>query len=312
MKFFNFINFSGEGVFSINRSGKPTNRLFITEHLRGGTSIRAIEVEIKQATHKTSYINAEYANIHTHGGIIEGGDIKVKHLKGGKIIANTATVDFLENGIIEADYIYIKRLGSRNLLTATDIIEIDKVDGVKNTITVNPIFDMEKLDKLSELYEKVMFYKRESVSTQKMAYAKRLDMESRVLEAQKCRAKIKSAEDSGEVPEDHLMVAVKEFDLLSRDYRRLVSTIETLKEHMDVAATEFRAYLWESGFVPSQKIVCRSPWRENNKIIFNLPKHNLSYNPSKGEDAHELYLWHNSGLLLEANGEFDIKINKKE
>jgi hypothetical protein len=302
---------SGEKeVLSANRNEQPANRLFITKHMKG--SIRAIQVEVKKSTHKTSYINAECANIHTHEGVIEGGDIRVKHLKGGKIVANTAVVDFVEDGIIEANYIHIKRLGSRNLLMATDNIEIDKVDGVKNTITINPIFDTEKLDKISDLYERVMFYKRESASTQKMAEAKRLDMEGRSLNAQKCRAEIKAIRDSGKLPESQLMVTVREFDIISRDYQRLVSMIETLKAHTDIAAEEFKACMRWSGFSLPQRVICNSPWRENSKIIFNLPKYNLSYNPSKGEDARELYLWYNSALSLEANGEFDIKINKKE
>jgi hypothetical protein len=61
-------------------------------------------LRLKKTTHKTSCINAEYADIYTHHGIIKSGDVKVKYLKGGKICANIVNVDFMENGIIETNY----------------------------------------------------------------------------------------------------------------------------------------------------------------------------------------------------------------
>jgi hypothetical protein len=294
-----------------NSSEIPSEKSIITEHLKSGTNIKTLHVEVKKSTHKTSYINAEFADINTHKGVIEGGDIHIKQLKGGKVIANTISVDFMENGTIEANYIHVKRLGSKNSLTATDVIEIESVEGIKNTFNINPIFDMEKFGVLSALYEKIMFYKKEFVSTTKILEKKRLEVEDLLLNAQLSRAKMKMIRESGAIPDAALIVKVREFDILSRDYQKLINMSESLKAHTDIAVEEFRAHMGWSGFSRHERVICGSSWRENNKIIFTLPKYNLSYNPLKGEDANEIYLWYNSELLLDAKGEFEIKINKK-
>jgi hypothetical protein len=306
LKFLNIINFGGEKSLS-----KNSERYFAAVHLKSGESIQALQVEIKKTTHKTSYINAEHADIHTHQGIIEGGDIKVRHLKGGTIRANTVSVDFMENGVIEANHIYVKSLGSKNSLMASDIIEIDNVESTKNSITIKPLFDMEKLDKLSALYEKIIFYKKEHISTLKMLEKKRFEMENQILDAQVCRAKIKFLRDNGTIPNTELMVKVREFDILGREYQKLINMTDSLREHIDIAVEEFKTHIEWNGFLRHERVICNCAWKENNKIIFTLPKYNLSYNPSNGEYAHEIYLWYNAELLLDASGEFEIKINKK-
>ncbi|MDR2081402.1 MAG: hypothetical protein LBP54_05895 [Campylobacteraceae bacterium] len=305
MKFFNIINFGDKKGLS-----ESSEKYFTAAYLKSGESVQSLQVEIKK-THKNSHVNAEYADIQTHQGVIEGGDIKVKHLKGGTIRANTVSVDFMENGVIEANHIHVKSLGSKNFLTAGDIIEIDNVEGKKNTIMIKPLFDMEKFDKLSTLYEKIIFYKKEYVSALQMLEKKRFEVESQILDTQLYRAKIKFSRDSGVMPNTELMVKVREFDILSREYQKLINMTDNLREHTDIAVEEFKAHMEWGGFLRHEKVVCDSAWKENNKVIFTLPKYNLSYNPSNGEYAHEIYLWYNSDLLLDASGEFEIKINKK-
>ncbi|MDR0666705.1 MAG: hypothetical protein LBF71_04750 [Campylobacteraceae bacterium] len=305
MKFFNIINFE-------SRKSENSEKYFMSAHLKSGESVQALQVEIKKTTHKTSHVNAEYANIHTHQGVVEGGDIKIKYLKGGRVHADTVSVDFAENGIIEANHIYIKKLGSRNKLTAADIIEIDKAEGAKNTITVKPIFDEERYAAVSTLYEKIMFYKKELEKTQKMAHMKRLEVENSLLDVQNCRAKIKLSRAEGKLPDSELLVKVREFDILSKSYRQLTNMIESLQTHIDIAAAEFKTCMEEGGFSYQQKVICNSFWKSGNKITFVLPKYDLSYYPLNNEYAAEIYLWYNCELLLDAKGEFEIKINKKE
>jgi hypothetical protein len=218
----------------------------------------------------------------------------------------------MEDGVIEANHIHIKRLGSRNMLTATDVIEIDEVDGTKNSIAIKPFFDMEKYDAISALYEKIMFYKKELKETQEMAHAKCLEVENRLSEVQDCREKIKLIRDKGEIPESELLVKVREFDILSKSYRQLTDMIESLQTHIDIAAAEFKLRMEEGGFSYPQKVICNSVWTDGNKIAFALPKYEISYYPLNNEHACEIYLWYNSELLLDAKGEFEIKINKKE
>ncbi|MDR2099295.1 MAG: hypothetical protein LBP40_00525 [Campylobacteraceae bacterium] len=304
MKFINAITFGSKKSFNYNSAN-----YFTASHLKSGESISALQVEIKKTTHKTSRINAECADIHTHQGVIEGGDITIKYLKGGKISANIVGVDFAEEGVVEANYVHIKKLGSENTLVGTDIIEIDAIEGSQNSITLKPLFDMEKYNVVSALYEKIMFYKKELEKTQKMALIKHLEIENRFLEAQESRAKIKSIRAKREIPESRLLMIVKEFDMLSRSYQQLINVIDGLKTHIDIAVAEFKSYMEEGGFVYPQRVICNSTWKSGNKITFSLPKCDLTYHPLNDENASEIYLWYNCGLSLDANGEFEIKTN---
>ncbi|MDR2635214.1 MAG: hypothetical protein LBC08_00110 [Campylobacteraceae bacterium] len=312
MSFFDIIGFGKNSSCGADEGEVFDRKLFAAKHIKSGVNLKTLHVEVKKSTHKKSYINAESADIHTHKGVIEGGDVNIKRLVGGKVIADTIVVDFMENGTIEGNYIHIKKLGSGNSITSSGIVEIDSIEGEKNTITIKPLFDIEKYNILSVLYEKIMFYKKEFESTSKILEEKRLEVESQISNAKVCRAKINLSKEDGIIPDTNLMVEAREFDILSREYQKLVNMTESLREHMDVVIEEFKAYIKWSGFSCDEKVICDSSWTANNKISFVLPKHNLSYNPSKGENAHEIYLWYNCELLLDAQGEFRVKINNKE
>jgi hypothetical protein len=285
-------------------------QLILDKNIKSGEQIKAIHVEVKKSTHKTSYINAEQVRVNEHCGVIEGGDVEIQHLKGGRIIADTVKIDFLESGEVQANHIYINRLGSKSVLVANDTIEINKVEGSKNKIVIKPLIDVDYFNKLSKLYDKIVLFKKEFEEITSSLKGKHTDIESQISRIQQSRAEIAQVRKSGEMPNADMLVSVKEFDIFQREYGKLLDVLHHLEENIKNDEREFTELC--GNFFFSGKVVSNSLWEENNDIIFYLPKYELEYTTSKNENAHEIHLRYNAYRANTTDNEFEIEIKKKE
>ncbi len=119
------------------------------------TKVRANDLSIGQQTHRSSHLEAvEHAQIHLHRGNLK---------------AKTATIDILENGTIQADDVYVKKmlggeiiakrviveeLTSNATVIASELIEIHAISGEHNQLTINP-------KKIETFYEAIESLKQE-------------------------------------------------------------------------------------------------------------------------------------------------------
>ncbi|MDR3345593.1 MAG: hypothetical protein LBS73_00300 [Campylobacteraceae bacterium] len=310
MKIFQKIKTDDERTLKKVDENVIDKRLVFDKDIGSGEQIKAIHVEAKKSTHKTSYINAEYVSVKQHAGFIEGGDVEIGHLKGGKIVADTLRIDFLESGEVEANHIYINRLGSKSVLVAYDTVEIGKVEGSKNKIIIKPLIDVDYFDKLSKLYDKIMLFKKEFKEINSTLGIKQVDIESQISRIQRSRAEIAQVRKSGEMPNADTLVSIKEFDIFKREYTKLLDVLHHLEENIKNDECEFLELC--NDFFFGGKVVSNSLWKENNDIIFYLPKYELEYTTSKNENAHEIYLRYNTCRTSKTDNEFEIEIKKRE
>ncbi|MDR1285787.1 MAG: hypothetical protein LBJ88_06275 [Campylobacteraceae bacterium] len=272
---------NGEGEAAVEIS-----KLIIDKRVGKG-EIKALHVEA-DSTHKKSYITAEQVYVNEHCGVIEGGDVEIKHIKGGKVVGNTVKVDFLENGEVTANYIYINNLGTGNKIISTNTIEINNVKGTKNSLVIKPPVDDYILSKISNLYDRVDLFKKEFAKTNSQLERKLKELEEQKRKVQEHREHIEKMRQSGDIPHVDLLVGVKEFNMNTKEYDTLIDVIKGLEQYIKEDEDEFLKL--ENDIIINGKIISNSIWRENNQILFILPKYDLEYYTKKDDNIGEIYL----------------------
>jgi hypothetical protein len=287
-----------------NEIGAEFSKRLIIDEKVGKGEIKALHVEVKKSTHKKSYINAEQVHVNEHYGIIEGGDVEINYLKGGKVIANTVKVDLLEEGEITANYVYINNLGSKNKIISTGVIEINNIKGTKNTLVIKPAIDDSVLNKLSSLYDRMNLFKREFAKTNSQLERKLKEIEQQKRNAQDYMAEIDRIRQNNDIPHMDLLIGVKEFNMNTREYDMLIDTIKGLEQYIKEDEDEFLKL--QNDITINGKIVSGSPWRENNQILFILPKYDLEYYTRRYENIGEMY------LKYSGNNRFELETKIRE
>ncbi|MDR1555104.1 MAG: hypothetical protein LBS39_03645 [Campylobacteraceae bacterium] len=265
--------------------------------------IKALHVEA-DSTHKKSCITAEQIYVNEHYGEIIGGDVEIKYIKGGKVVANTVKVGYLKDAEITANYVNIDNLGSNNKIISTNTIEINNIQGVKNTLVIKPPIDENTLEELSSLYDRVALFKAEFDKTNTQLERKLKEVEKQREKAQKYKLEIEKTRQNGDIPHVDLLISIKEFNMNIREYDTLIKTIKGLERYIQEDEEEFSKL--QNNIILNGKIIINSSCKENNDILFVLPKYDLGYKLVKNDNISEIY------LKYSGNKEFQLEIKERE
>ncbi|MDR0579655.1 MAG: hypothetical protein LBG21_03530 [Campylobacteraceae bacterium] len=270
----------------------------------GKDDIKALHVEVKKSTHKKSCITAEQVCVNEHYGEIIGGDVEINYLKGGKVTANTAIIDTLQSGNVTANYVHINNLGSNNKIVSTNTIEINKIEGRKNTLVVKPSIDKNVLNKLSSLYDRVALFKRELSKISNQLDSKLKEIEGQKRDVQQHKVEIEKTRQNGDIPGIDLLMSVKGFNMNIKEYDTLIDAIKGLEKYIKEDEDEFSKL--QDDIILNGKIIIHSSCKENNNILFVLPEYDLQYNIIKNDNINEVYLKYNG------SDKFHIEIKRRE
>jgi hypothetical protein len=270
----------------------------------GKGEIKALHVEVKKSTHKKSCITAEQVHVNEHYGEIVGGDVEINCLKGGKVAANTVKVNSLYDGKVTANYVYINELGSNNRIVSTNTIEINSIKGTKNSLVIKPSIDDNTLNRLSNLYDRVALFKKELDKTNSQLESKLKEIEEQKRDVQESTNEIEKMKKDGDIPNIDLLIGIKKFNMNTKEYDTLINMIKGLEQYIKEDKEEFLKL--ESDIVLNGKIIGNSLWKENNQILFILPKYDLEYYTKKDDNIGEIY------LKYSGNGKFQLEIKRLE
>ncbi|MDR2342674.1 MAG: hypothetical protein LBD84_06515 [Campylobacteraceae bacterium] len=288
---------------SIKLTSGISKYLLIDENV-GKEDIKALHVEVKKSTHKKSCITAEQVCVNEHCGEIIGGDVEINYLKGGKVTANTVTIGTLQSGDVKANYVHINNLGSNNKILSTNIIEVNRIEGIKNTLVIKPSIDENVLNKISNLYDRVALFKRELGKISSQLDSKLKEIEGQKKDVQEHKSKIEKTRQNGDIPGVDLLMSVKEFNMNIREYDTLIDAIKGLEKYIKEDEDEFSKL--QDDIILNGKIIINSFCKENNNILFILPKYDLRYNIIKNDNIREIY------LKYSGSDKFHLEIKRRE
>jgi hypothetical protein len=293
---------SSSGVDAIGPGVEiDTKEICVAGHVANSAVIKAVDVEVKGQTHKTSKIESKKAKIHLHKGFVEADEVDISILEGGVVVGDIVRVDQISGGEITAREVYIKKVLSNSTIRASHVIEMDELEGNGNNFIIDTRAQRgyeEKLNGLEKELSDVEFKIKSLPKELKSLKAKIVNEKEVIEEINKNIAELKKFGKSAPASmilkvKDH-QKRIKKFNSLAKELKDVKIKREELKEELsDLSLSILEA-----------KVINNSSWREFNEVKFRLiePPLEVSFLPKEGEVIELLTL--ESG---QEEGEFHIK-----
>lgn len=276
-----------------------THELNVEGNIASGAKIKAEILVVGGQTHKTSVIHADKATIAVHRGSLSGGELEVTRLEGGRIVGDTVKVKQAIGGEIIASVVLIDELASNVTITASNKIEIQKLQGGNNKFIIDP-----KATPQFEKEIKTINAKIKAIESSLRGVPKMLEERKNLIKKSKnpiemVKNKIIELKKDGKTPPSAFFVKIKEFQNIINNYNN------DLKEYKDKKSQqeEFKNELSQiQSKIFEAKIINHSSWSEYNEIKFRLisPVLELSYTTKAHEVIREF------SLREDEQGEFKI------
>ena len=277
-----------------------TSEIKIMGNVANGAEILANKVEIEGQTHQTAKIVAKEIKINLHKGYAEGDEVVVDILEGGKIVGDIVRVKQLFGGEIEAKEVYIEKVLSNALVTASHHIEIDEIEGTGNVFTIDARVQRDYHEKneaytaqLSELEIDV-----KKISKEVKKYREKIQHETQNIE--EINAKVKELKASKVKPPAALVLKLQDHQVRIKKHNSLVKELKDVK----IQKTTLQEQLSElNASVYEAKVINKSAWKEFNEVKYKLldPPIEVSFLAKEGDIMETLTLNSND------DGEFQIK-----
>ena len=229
-------------------------------------NVKATDLSVGEQTHRNAKLEAvENAKIHLHRGNLK---------------AKTAEIEILENGIVQADDVYVKKmlggeiighnvvveeLTSNTTVIASESIEVYAITGDHNELIIDPHKIESYHEKVEALKEQIKT-KTKELKELKGKYVKELkEHNSEIDRIKKFKKRILDATKAGKTPLKADVLRIKQYKL---DTQKLQDESENLKLHDEqLASLKFELdKLYEADLHGVVK--CRSRYNGHTKVTF--------------------------------------------
>lgn len=236
---------------------------------------------INGQTHKTSCVRAEELSINVHKGEAYGKKVHITRLEQGNVVANSVEIAQAIGGNIKAKEVSIDLLGSHVNVTASQTIEIKKMQGSENRFIIDPLAvelideDMsEKEQELALIDERLKVLTREIEKYKKVLQTN----ESSFLEVKK---KLIHYKKNNIAMPDAFVKSFKQYQKLQQHLVELKSEEDDKKanrEKINIAIHTIQNNIY------SARVINRDRWVGYNEIRFKLidPPMDIVYAPREG------------------------------
>lgn len=250
-------------------------KLDVSGTIGSNAKIQACELTIGAQTHKKSEISVtEVANIHLHRGNLKAREANIDVLETGRIEADTANIKQMVGGEVIARVVIVDVLYSNARITASEKIEIHKIDGDGNNLIIDPhsidayhrkieALEAEVRDKTSRLQiDGKEFTARQISFRDKNARIKQI--QQRVLETQK----------SGAAPMKADMIRLQQYKADAEALKTIADELQTREGDLHRVKAELEK-LYDADL--HAVVTHHGVHNGHNRIIFIDPKTHQEY-----------------------------------
>jgi hypothetical protein len=236
---------------------------------------------INGQTHKTSSVHADELSINVHKGEAHGKKVHITRLEQGSVVANSVEIAQAIGGNISAREVSIDLLGSHVNITASQTIEIKKMQGSENRFIIDPLAvelvdeDMsEKEQEIAIIDERLKVLTRE---IEKYKTVLRMN-ESSFLEVKKKLIHYKK--NNIAMPEAFIK-SFKQYQKLQQHLVELKNEEDDKKANREKINIAIHAI---QNNIYSARVINRDAWVGYNEIRFKLidPPMDVVYSPREG------------------------------
>lgn len=262
--------------------------------------ITAHKATIEGQVHSSAVVQADELSINVHKGTAYGTDVHITRLEHGTVEADRVTITQATGGKVRAKEIIVEVLGSHTKLTASRLIEITKLQGGENVLTIDPLLNesretLEDDTRKMKAVKTVMDEIAKELNGLKETMNDNLDTFNQIK-----KQLIHYKQNNVAVPAAY----VQKY----QQFQKLKEKITALQEEYNLKQDQY-AYL-SSHHIALQseifeaRIINHDRWHTHNEIVFKLiePAIDVFHIPHEGSEEKIL------GLDQEENGEFTIKV----
>lgn len=272
-------------------------------NIGSSSKVTALKASIGGQTHKTSEVRADEININVHKGRAYGKDVHITRLEHGEVYGKNVSVRQAVGGKIEAEEVVIDICASYVKVTASRLIEIEKLQGEENVFIIDPLAQVdaqkgvaENEEKIKELKTKIRDIKKEIekftalVKNNEKAFN---DLKKRLIHYKKNGVKLPTS----------FVTKYKNFQKMQEHLEEITKEEKSKSHELDLYDKKTGVY--QDGIFAA-KIINRDRWRGHNELIFKLvePPMELKYVPKEGSDESIFT------VVQDENEDFIIKAEK--
>jgi uncharacterized coiled-coil protein SlyX len=291
------INGSTDGDVKLNIQGKDvmrdaigqgmnieTTELTVGGNVGSAATVRAKLVDIGGQVHQSARIFGENVKVNIHKGYIEGGNIEINSLESGKVVGDIVTVKTLVGGEIIAKEIHVGIVTSNATLTASDIIEMNSLNGSGNIFTIDPLAHRGFKERMDSLTQKIGEKNETITQLTKKIKAIRRKIENEKEKIGAINEKIAEFKATKIQIPAAFMIKLKEQQEHIKKHNLLLKELKDVKIEKSSLDKELEEL--ESAYVEA-KVINNSKWKEFNEIKFKIinPAIEMAFLPKEGEVA---------------------------
>ncbi|MFH0710252.1 MAG: flagellar assembly protein A [Pseudomonadota bacterium] len=279
------------------------NVINIEGNVGAEAKITAHKATIEGQVHSSATVIADELSINIHKGKAYGKEIHITRLEHGEVEGDRVFITQAVGGKVRAKEIFIELLGSHTKLTASRSIEIKKLQGGENVLTIDPllnesrdILDAEKIKikeakKVLDSVEKELLEYEQTMKENKSAYE---DIKQKLLHYKR----------NNIVPPSVYAQKYQQFLQFRRKLEALHDEFAEKESYLALISNHYKSLQNE---IFEARIINHDRWRNYNEVVFKLiePLIDVTYFPADNSDENIL------GLHEDKDGEFTIKVLSK-
>ena len=254
-----------------------------------GAVVKASVIQIGGQTHQSSKLYGGDVSVNLHKGLIDGENITVDLLEGGKIIGDVVRIKKASGGEIVAREVYIETVLSNVTVQASHHIELDKVEGTGNKFIVDAKAQRGFKDKVEAIKTGISDISSSMELITKKIKQIKVKIYNEKETMSKIHNRIKELVSSGTKPPASLVLKMKENQNRVKEHNLLLKELKDAKIQSETLSEDLNN-LQSSVF--DAKVINNAVWREFNEVIFKIisPPISASHLLKDGEIAHEITL----------------------
>nr|AOR51276.1 hypothetical protein [uncultured bacterium pBF1] len=262
--------------------------------------ITAHKATIEGQVHSSATVIADELSINILKGKAFGKEIHITRLEQGEVEGERVFITQATGGKIRGKEIFIEVLGSHVKVTASKSIEIKKLLGGENVLTIDPLLN-ESRETLSEKELKIAEAKKVLHSAEKELFEYESTMKENATAYEDIKQKLVHYKRNSIKAPSAFVEKFQQFqqfkqklEELRTEYREKLDHFNFLSEHHTALQSE----------IFDARIINHDRWHNYNEVIFKLidPAIDVTYFPADNSDENIL------GLQENENGEFSIEV----
>lgn len=265
--------------------------------------ITANKATIEGQVHSSAIVSADELSINILKGKAFGKEIHISRLEQGEVEGERVFVTQATGGKIRAKEVVIELLGSHVKVTASKCIEIKKLLGGENILTIDPLLN-EPRESLKEKELKIGEAKKILNKAEKELAEYESTMKENVSAYEDIKKKLLHYKHNNVKAPTAFVEKFQQFQQFQQKLEKLRTEHQEKLDHFTFLNEHHTALQNE---IFEARIINHDRWHNYNEIIFKLidPPVDITYFPSDNSEENIL------GLHEDEYGEFSIKVLSK-